>query len=345
MLVLACGVGDSLPKNPSDEPSAITEMKASALSQASALGRARVDSLVISPSSVSLRPGESVDPIALGRDEAGHVLQGVAVRWSALSAEGRELLTDETGRFLAEGPGTFVLKADEASGQAATMTITVSDNRAPRPRATNASPTSTSATQAPLQGGASALATATTQAGDPSYDPTIEDAMFRPINQRRTKVNEPLAPPPARARQASAAPHPTQVEELPVAGVGEFNFDVPLLASPGRGLDSALTLSYSAKVWTVSDTAAHYDVDGDWPAPGFTLSLGKVIASYNSTIFVDSSGTRHNRGGGRPLHRLREDRAPRATAWRAAPGHRADRRREEEDLRRQGVPEEIVVQL
>jgi RHS repeat-associated protein len=246
-----------------------------------------VGSLEISPQGVTLRVGESFDPIAIARDGAGQVLHGVAVRWTASSADGEPVPVDATGRFRATQPGVFLLRADSASGHSAVVIVTVQGGDA------TSSPSPGGNKRNAFQVGTNVMAATTQQAGDPSYDPGIADDVFLPTNQRRTMPNEPLAPSPARPQRVSGAPHPRQVDDLPTAGVGEMTFDMPLLSSNSRGLDTSLTLYYSAKVWTIGSTTVHYDVDGDWPAPGFTLSLGKAVVLYNDVVFIDPSGTRH----------------------------------------------------
>ena len=74
---------------------------------------------------------------------------------------------------------------------------------------------------------------------------------------------------------------------------------VPVLSLPGRGRDLSLTMFYNAKLWTKVDAQRIvYDHDHGWPAPGWSLGLGKVLrmGSYGVAL-EDRDGTLHPFGG------------------------------------------------
>lgn len=77
------------------------------------------------------------------------------------------------------------------------------------------------------------------------------------------------------------------------AGSANFHFEVPILQLPGRGLDLALSMHYNSRMWYKvpirgRDTMI-FDMDGDWPAPGWSLGFGKLIGK----MLVEADGTRH----------------------------------------------------
>jgi hypothetical protein len=83
-------------------------------------------------------------------------------------------------------------------------------------------------------------------------------------------------------------------------GVSNFNFALPILALPGRGLDVSLQLVYNGQVWnkstnpSTSATWMTYDVDSGWPAPGFRISLGQIEDQGSAGFtLTDPNGTRH----------------------------------------------------
>ena len=269
MATQACGV-DPLAFGPSSpsEPRAIAKAREQGALQAQALATTTAARLVVHPSRATLVPGQSVQPIAVGIDSSGNALPGVRVTWSAKDSSGKSVAVEAGGRFTGSGAGNYLLTATDSAGNTASMPVTVQASSV------------TSSMARPI----AEVATQTTNVGDPGYDPSIGQAVFRPINQRRPRYNTPLP----------RLPRSGGIEVPSNAGVGDFTFSVPLIAGPGRGLDTNLSLYYSAKVWTVTDTAAVYDADGDWPAPGFTVSLGKLIVSPSDVIFIDPSGARHH---------------------------------------------------
>lgn len=99
---------------------------------------------------------------------------------------------------------------------------------------------------------------------------------------------------------ASTPPAAISGGELP--GSANFSFDVPVAELPGRGVDVALSLVYNSRLWNASKTTSNqtrmtFDVDGGWPAPGFTLGYGqvehKVAVGDTHYVLIDPDGTRH----------------------------------------------------
>src|SRR5262245_4380353 len=58
------------------------------------------------------------------------------------------------------------------------------------------------------------------------------------------------------------------------AGSGNFQFTAPVLARDGRGLDINLGLALNTRVWHKANSQITFDIDRDWPAPGWSLGFG-----------------------------------------------------------------------
>ncbi|HEY7042185.1 MAG TPA: hypothetical protein VH419_00810, partial [Nocardioidaceae bacterium] len=82
-------------------------------------------------------------------------------------------------------------------------------------------------------------------------------------------------------------------------GSGNFMFRVPVADYPGRA-ESPLKLSlvYNSRVWQKvpylpDQDRIVFDIDDDWPAPGWCFSLERLISSKSVPILVGPDGTRH----------------------------------------------------
>jgi YD repeat-containing protein len=83
------------------------------------------------------------------------------------------------------------------------------------------------------------------------------------------------------------------------AGAGNFQFGSPILGLLGRGIDISLGLTYNSRLWNKAGSQINFDVDRDWPAPGWSLGFGKLVGMgvYNGSMLIDSDGTRHGYSG------------------------------------------------
>lgn len=82
------------------------------------------------------------------------------------------------------------------------------------------------------------------------------------------------------------------------AGSGNFTFRVPIAHYPGRGnLPLALDLVYNSRIWQRTGNTKPkmvFDIDRDWPAPGWSLHFGKIVRLANGVaMVVEPDGTRH----------------------------------------------------
>jgi hypothetical protein len=80
-----------------------------------------------------------------------------------------------------------------------------------------------------------------------------------------------------------------RVEDDGGAMSGNYHLDVPLVALPGRGLDLGVHLSYNAQLWSYVEGMLAFNVDGDWPAPGWQIGFGKL--SFPN-LLIEADGTR-----------------------------------------------------
>jgi len=80
-----------------------------------------------------------------------------------------------------------------------------------------------------------------------------------------------------------------------------YNKVFPIISLGGRGgANVNLSLIYNSQLWTYdssnSTTPYQYNVNRDWPGPGFHLDFGKInwkSGSPDIYMFVSADGTRH----------------------------------------------------
>jgi RHS repeat-associated protein len=78
------------------------------------------------------------------------------------------------------------------------------------------------------------------------------------------------------------------------AGSSNFQFAAPVLSLSGRGQDLHFGLSYNSRVWHKANNEITFDIDHDWPAPGWSLGFGKIVGmgSQNGYMIIEPDGTR-----------------------------------------------------
>jgi len=83
------------------------------------------------------------------------------------------------------------------------------------------------------------------------------------------------------------------------AGSSNFQFSAPVIGLDGRGIDVALALNYNSRLWHKAGSEITFDIDRDWPAPGWSLGFGKIISMGTSSgyMMIDADGTRHGYTG------------------------------------------------
>lgn len=108
---------------------------------------------------------------------------------------------------------------------------------------------------------------------DVSWDPGNRDSLDDPGNDRGNQANH-------------------------VGGNNNFQITAPVLSLPGRGVDLNLSLIYNSLVWNKAGNEMAFDIDQDWPAPGWQLGFGKMVAMGSAgALLIEPDGTRHSLTG------------------------------------------------
>ena len=80
------------------------------------------------------------------------------------------------------------------------------------------------------------------------------------------------------------------------------SFAVPIVNLGGRGLATNLTLYYNSRIWARHGNSITFGPVASWPAPGFSLSFGRLLTYGSSSalkyLYVAPDGTRHFLGTG-----------------------------------------------
>jgi RHS repeat-associated protein len=277
-------------------------------------GQAERDALVarvtISPGDVTLRIGERMMFAALAYSRDDTPVGGVKFEWRAHDlGRGRNKQVRRSGEFVSQVPGRFRVTAEGAGSRAQVLVTVVDDEGRAEPRggkfpkrdekplkvekySTRDAPAESSS-RTPKQRearadnggahrgrrGAGFVAASYAHAAAPVYfiqtdwDATNYTTADSPRNRRGD---------------------PTERAEDGGAGSGNFQISAPVTNMPGRGLSIQLKLAYNAHVWNRSGSEVSYDLDRDWPAPGWSLGFGKLIKVDNRSMLIDSDGTRHS---------------------------------------------------
>ena len=80
---------------------------------------------------------------------------------------------------------------------------------------------------------------------------------------------------------------------------GNFHIAIPLVQALGRGTSLSINMNYNSQLWTRNESqgevSMNFDLDGDWPSPGWTISFGKIVVTgpTQAALFIEGSGLRH----------------------------------------------------
>jgi hypothetical protein len=100
-------------------------------------------------------------------------------------------------------------------------------------------------------------------------------------------------------RDTSLGVHRKALEAAAGVGSGNFNFVVPVASYSGRGEQPlALDLIYNSRALqragSLSTSPMIFDIDHDWPTPGWLLGFGKMVRiGDRRCMLVGRDGTRH----------------------------------------------------
>ena len=275
---------------------------------------ARVSRLEILPGDVTIQEGQSVNFTAVAFDRDNSQVGGVKIRWSARDeGRGRGVFINQRGDFTGKADGNYRVIA-EALGQQAIVNVTVTEGIRKRPghdvptevKTKSSRDLPPQAEQAMDQKGKRNQAALTTA--------RVKRASNKSARAEFAHAAE------SSKRGAAAAPAAYFVDDGwgndnywsaddPInrrgnppgsaadegAGSSNFRFDSPIVFMPGRGIDIALNLTYNSRLWNKAGNNINYDIDRDWPAPGWNLGFGKMqaLGIYNGSIMIDGDGTRH----------------------------------------------------
>ena len=275
----------------------------------------RVARVEISPREATIAAGQEINFIAVAYDANNSPIGGVSFDWDnenedtgeRVSAEVMGKFSSADGMFSSAKEGNFRVKARfgafEASaivkvqgvkylsGQRPIGTRIVSSRDLPQPSRSSLPPPATKdriatkdrmAKKAPTRfatryssGGIRAMPSLLLPPGDDPYSWNSDNytTMDDPGKERG---NPPAHPPDGGA------------------GSGNFQFAAPILSLDGRGLDLNLGLTYNSRVWHKANSEITFDIDRDWPAPGWQLGFGKIVGmgGQNGYMIIEPDGTR-----------------------------------------------------
>lgn len=272
---------------------------------------ARVARLEIFPGDVTIQVDERIAFTTVAYDQEGNAVGGVSVKWSCQDDDRKSASRiSKRGDFVATIPGKFKVIAETESGLRAQVKVKVNEGakrrRNDKPAGTREVSTRDLPPVAALQPSKvtverkSAHASSSRKAGKSS----------------RAHTSASKAPAPAAAMPLPgdgwdgtnywSADDPGNTRGNPPgsaqddgAGNGNFQIATPVVSLPGRGINLSLGLAYNSRVWNKAGSQITYDIDRDWPAPGWSLGFGKIVGMgvNNGSMIIDADGTRHGYTG------------------------------------------------
>jgi RHS repeat-associated protein len=271
---------------------------------------ARIGRVEIYPGDVTVQVDERVAFAAVAYDQEGNPLGGARVKWSCLD-EGRSKAASisQRGDFEATVPGKFRVTAETVGGKRASILVTVREGakRKRGERLERGEPVSTRDLPP-----ASSAQPKTEKKGGRSFSHAP-----RQRNLKKASASYAAATTAAAAVMAMpvdgwdstnywSADDPVNTRGNPPGGIqddgagnGNFQAATPVLSLPGRGIDINLGLVYNSRVWNKADSQISYDIDRDWPAPGWSLGFGKIVGLGvdKGSMIIEPDGTRHSYTG------------------------------------------------
>jgi len=269
----------------------------------------RVARIEIYPGDVTVQVDERVAFTTVAFDQKGDPVGGVRVKWSCQDEDRkRAARVSQRGDFETTIPGKFKVTAETEGGQRAHVKVTVTEGARRRHNDIPSGTREVSTRDLPP-----------VAVAQPSKE-NSERKSAHASNSRKAKresrahiaggnAHAAALPLPADGWDGSnywSADDPGNTRGNPPggaqddgAGSGNFQIAAPVLALPGRGIDLGLGLAYNSRVWNKAGSQITFDIDRDWPAPGWSLGFGKIvgIGVDKGSMLVDADGTRHGYGG------------------------------------------------
>jgi hypothetical protein len=268
----------------------------------------RVARVEISPREATIAAGQEIHFFAVAYDAKNSPIGGVSFDWDKenedtgerVSVEERGKFSSLKGRFSSSKEGNYRVKARfggfEASakvkvkglkylsGQQPIGTRTVSSRDLPQPSRSSLSLPATKNRIAKNAPGrfAARYSSAGTRAMPRLLPLIIDDFSWNDGNF--TTADDPDK---ERGEPSGHAPDGG-------AGSSNFHFAAPVLSLSGRGQDVNLGLSYNSRVWHKANSEMTFNIDNDWPGPGWSLGFSKIVGmgGQNGYMIIEPDGTR-----------------------------------------------------
>jgi RHS repeat-associated protein len=271
---------------------------------------ARVARLEIFPGEVTIQVDERVVFAAVAYDQEGNSIGGVRVKWSCQDEDRNQASrVSPRGDFVATIPGKFKVIAETEAGLRAHVKVTVREGarrkRSDKPSGTRevstrdeskisaVQPVKDEGSQASAHAASSRKARKASRAHASASKAPATAAMPLP-GDGWDGTNYQSADDPGNGRG-----NPPGSAQDDGAGNGNFQIAAPVMSLDGRGIDIGLGLSYNSRVWNKAAPKINFDIDRDWPAPGWSLGFGKIVGLGvdNGSMIIDADGTRHGFSG------------------------------------------------
>jgi RHS repeat-associated protein len=240
-----------------------------------------------------LHVGERAIFTAIPVDENGSAIHGLVAEWESDDTE--VISIEKNGEALAVKAGTATLTATAGNKRVSVKINVVADSsniarvgKAGRNQTTLKQLVEKSqlASKASRSHSGKLIASMLPQ----SQLPTTEyDSIYRSYNI--------VGEVPGKTTPGASIP-PAAVSGTEAPGSSNFNFNIPVVDLPGRGLDASLSLVYNSRVWNKSTTSGGatrmtYNFEKSWFAPGFNLNFGQLRIESSIRTLIDPDGTRH----------------------------------------------------
>lgn len=261
----------------------------------------RVARVEISPREVTVAAGQEVYFIAVAYDANNSPVGGVSFDWDKEDEDtGERAPAEQRGKFSSAKEGNYRVKARfsrleasakvtvkgvrHSSGQQPIGTRTVSSRDLPQPSRSSLSLPATKdriAKNAPGR-----FATKHSSAGT-SAMPRLLPLIVNPFGWNDDNYMSADDPGQGRGNPPGQPPDGG-------AGSGNFQFAAPVLSLSGRGQDVNLGLVYNSRVWHKANNEVTFNIDDDWPGPGWSLGFGKIVGmgGQNGYMIIEPDGTR-----------------------------------------------------
>jgi RHS repeat-associated protein len=261
----------------------------------------RVARVEISPRELTIAAGQEIHFIAVAYDANNSPIGGVSFDWDNENEDtGEKVSAEVRGKFSSAKEGNYRVKARfgglEASakvkvkgvkylsGQQPIGTRTVSSRDLPQP---SRSSLSLPATKDRIAKNAPGRFVTRYSSGGTRAMPRLLPLIIDEFGWNDGNFSTSDDPGKERGNPLGHAPDGG-------AGSSNFQFAAPVLSLDGRGLDLNLGLSYNSRVWHKANSEMTFNIDNDWPGPGWSLGFGKIVGmgGQNGYMIIEPDGTR-----------------------------------------------------